>query len=53
MNTLEPDRDQLEIFVDAILRYRGTEGFLSLRSFYDDGDPNKPAKRITPRLAQG
>ena len=47
MSTLEPDRDQLEIFVDAALRYRGTEGFISLRSFIE-GDNKAPPFRITP-----
>jgi predicted transcriptional regulator len=31
---LEPDRDQIEIFVDAIFR-RATEGFVSVRGFYE------------------
>ena len=53
MNALEPDRDQLEIFVDAVMRYRGTEGFISLRSFYDDGDRSKKAARILPISLKG
>jgi hypothetical protein len=44
---LEPDRDQIEIFADAALRHRGAEGFISLRSFYDDGDRSKKAARIS------
>jgi hypothetical protein len=36
MSTLEPNRDQVEIFVDALLRHRGEEGYLSLRSFLPD-----------------
>jgi RecA-family ATPase len=44
--TLEPDRDQIEIFLDALLRYRGSDGFLSFRAFYED-DSTKPF-RITP-----
>jgi hypothetical protein len=47
MPAREPDRDQLEIFVDALLRHRGTEGFISLRSFYDDKPAEKKAARIT------
>jgi hypothetical protein len=43
---LEPDRDQLEIFVDAIFRHAGTQGFVSLRGFFE-GDASKPF-RITP-----
>ena len=35
MTMLEPDRDQLEIFVDAIFRHAGGEGFVSLRSFLE------------------
>ena len=30
---LEPDRDQLEIFIDCLLRHRGDKGYLSLRAF--------------------
>jgi hypothetical protein len=44
MTVLEPNRDQLEIFVDAALRYRGTEGFISLRSFYEDDESKRPAR---------
>jgi RecA-family ATPase len=43
---LEPDRDQIEIFIDALLRHRGHDGFLSFRAFYED-DSAKPF-RITP-----
>jgi Protein of unknown function (DUF3987)/Primase C terminal 2 (PriCT-2) len=32
---LEPCRDQLEVFADAIFRRAGTEGFISVRSFHD------------------
>jgi hypothetical protein len=40
MTLREPDRDLLEIFVDATLRYRGTEGFISLRTFrHEEGTP--------------
>ena len=44
---LGPDRDQLEICVDALLRHRGSEGFISLRSFFDDNPAEKRAARIT------
>jgi hypothetical protein len=37
---LEPDRRQIEHFFDALFRHRGTEGFISFRSFYHDD--NKP-----------
>jgi hypothetical protein len=43
---LEPDREQIEIFVDALLRHAGAEGFVSLRAFFED-DSAKPF-RITP-----
>jgi hypothetical protein len=49
---LEPDRDQLEIFADAVLRHRGSEGFLSLRSFYESDD-SKPAFRKSAVLLKG
>ena len=32
---LEPDRDQIEIFVNAIFRY-AKNGFVSLRAFYEN-----------------
>jgi hypothetical protein len=49
---LEPDIDMLEIFVDALLRNRGTEGFISLRSFLEHED-KAPASRITPVSLKG
>lgn len=52
MTTLEPDRDQIEIFVDALLRYRGSEGFISLRSFVEHDD-SAPAFRILPVPLKG
>ena len=48
---LEPDRDQLEIFADALLRYAGNDGFVSVRAFYDD-DANIPF-RVTPTSLKG
>ncbi|UGX91733.1 AAA family ATPase [Bradyrhizobium barranii subsp. barranii] len=35
---LEPDRDQLEIFADAIFRRAGEKGFVTVRSFLEEGD---------------
>ena len=35
---LEPDRDQLEIFVDALFRHAGDKGFVAVRSFYEGAD---------------
>jgi hypothetical protein len=52
MTPLEPDIDTLEVFVDAILRHRGNEGFLSLRSFLEH-EENAPAFRITPVSLKG
>jgi len=43
---LEPDRDQIEIFVEALFRHCNGQGFVSLRSFYEDDDA-KPF-RISP-----
>jgi hypothetical protein len=48
---LEPDRDQLEIFCQALLRYAGTDGFISVRAFYED-DAARPF-RITPTSLKG
>jgi hypothetical protein len=43
---LEPDREQLRIFIEAIFRHAGGKGFVSLRAFYED--PNDKRSRITP-----
>jgi AAA domain len=48
---LEPDRDQLEIFADALLRYAGNNGFVSVRAFYED-DAGAPF-RVTPTSLKG
>jgi hypothetical protein len=48
---LEPDRDQLEIFVNGMLRYCGSAGVVSLRAFYED-DSGAPF-RITPISLKG
>jgi RecA-family ATPase len=39
---LEPDRNQIEQFVDALFRHRGNEGYVSIRSFFDDEISSKP-----------
>jgi Protein of unknown function (DUF3987) len=49
---LEPDRNQLEIFVDAMFRHAGTQGFVSIRSFYEDDGASKPF-RISPTSLKG
>jgi hypothetical protein len=38
-DVLEPDRDQLAKFLDALLRYRGEDGYLSMRAFLHDNKP--------------
>jgi hypothetical protein len=46
---LEPDRDQLEIFINAIFRHAST-GFVSLRAFYE-GDDKVFRLQAVPRSA--
>ena len=48
---LEPDRDQLEIFVDALFRRAGDQGFVAVRSFYEGAD--KPFRLSTAKLSGG
>jgi hypothetical protein len=48
---MQPDIDQLEVFVDAMFRHAGAKGFVSLRAFYED-DSRKPF-RITPTALSG
>jgi hypothetical protein len=48
---LEPDRDQLEIFTEALLRHVGKQGFVSVRSFYEDDALG--VFRITPTSLAG
>ena len=38
MTLLEPDRDQIERFITYIFRHAGTEGWVSIRAFFDDGN---------------
>jgi hypothetical protein len=45
MTVLEPDRDQIEIFVDAIFRHASPQGFVTVRSFLEEQDR---VFRITP-----
>jgi hypothetical protein len=47
----EPDRDQTEIFVEALFRYATPQGFVSLRAFTEDDD--KKPFRITPTSLTG
>jgi hypothetical protein len=39
MTLLELDRDQIEIFTDALFRHVGSDGFVSLRAFTHDNKP--------------
>ena len=48
---LEPDRDQIEIFVDAIFRHAGDKGFVAVRSFLEHED--KVFRRSIADLAGG
>ncbi|HVI64202.1 MAG TPA: DUF3987 domain-containing protein [Bradyrhizobium sp.] len=52
MMLLEPNRDQIEIFVQALFRYVGKDGFISMRAFYENDDSDKPV-RITPTSLAG
>ena len=48
--TLEPDRGQIEIFVDAMFRHAGSEGYASIRSFFAD---NAVSRISTAKLKGG
>jgi len=48
--SLEPNRNQIEIFVDALFRYAGKQGFVSVRSFYEN---DEKSFRITPASLVG
>lgn len=48
---LEPDRAQLETFIGTLFRHAGTDGYISLRAFYED-EAGKPA-RIMPTGLKG
>jgi hypothetical protein len=48
---LEPDRDQLEIFVDAIFRHASPQGFVAIRSFFEGQD--KVARLSSAALSGG
>jgi len=47
---LEPDRDQIEIFFDALFRHATPGAFLSLRSFFEDRGVGKPFFIIPAKL---
>src|SRR5262245_39449016 len=48
--TLQPARHQIEIFVDAVMRYAAPAGFVSMRAFFEDSDQ---AFRIEPVALSG
>jgi hypothetical protein len=49
---LEPNRDQIEIFVDAIFRRAAPQGYVAVRSFFED-DNAKPARLSSAGLCAG
>ena len=49
---LEPDRDQIEIFTEALFRYAGKQGFVSVRAFHEDRGA-KAVFRISPTPLTG
>jgi hypothetical protein len=52
VDLLEPDRGQIEIFVNALFRHAAPEGYVSLRAFYDDAN-NSKSFRISPTRLTG
>ena len=49
---LEPDRDQIEIFTEALFRHAGKQGFVSVRAFHEDRAA-KAVFRISPTPLTG
>jgi hypothetical protein len=49
---LEPDRDQLEIFIEALFRHCGKDGVVSLRAFFES-DSAKPFRINDIKLTGG
>jgi hypothetical protein len=50
---LEPNREQLAAFINAIFKYAGTEGYVSIRSFYEANDKPYPFRLSPTSLAGG
>jgi len=48
---LEPDRDQLEMFCDALMRHASADGYVSVRAFYEDDGGR--SFRISPTSLKG
>jgi len=53
MTPLEPNRDQIKIFVEGMLRHCGKDGVVSLRAFYESDDNSKPFRITNIKLAGG
>ena len=49
--TMQPDRDQIEMFVDGLFRHASPQGFVSLRAFYEEDSAK--AFRINPTALSG
>jgi hypothetical protein len=49
---MQPDRDQIEVFVDGLFRHASPKGFVSLRSFYEEDAP-KPFRISAAGLSGG
>jgi hypothetical protein len=48
---MQPDREQIEMFVDGLFRHASPKGFVSLRAFYEEGTaPSRSAS--TPRVCR-
>jgi hypothetical protein len=47
---LEPDRDQIEVFTDALFR-RASQGFVSLRAFHENDAAAKPYMNSAVQIA--
>jgi hypothetical protein len=50
--TLEPVRSEIEQFVEALFRYAAPQGFVAVRSFFEDDDA-KPARLSSAGLGSG
>jgi Primase C terminal 2 (PriCT-2) len=48
---LEPDRGEIEAFVDALFQHAGDKGFVAVRSFFEEKD--KPFRLSTAKLSGG
>jgi hypothetical protein len=50
---LQPARDQIEIFVEALFRHATLRGYVSLRAFPEDRNSSRKAFRINPTGLSG